>query len=132
MEKKDIIMQEYLQYRFNDLEIEQESQAAKANNITLSPAVRMEGLLRLEVIETALQVFMTIATAGHDATRMTVSEAICTCTGKTPQQLSATGARRVVQSANGALDKAIDVGVESVRTGANWLGKKLVAWTENK
>lgn len=132
MEKKTMIITEYLPYRFTDLEIEQQSQEMKANNANLSPSIRMDALQRIEVIQLVLEMYMFAVNAGHDVTNMSVETAIYVTTGKKFENHGHTGVVRAYHSVDGAVGKAVDVTVDATRTGMNWLGRKLQQWSDKK
>ena len=121
MQNKDLFIQEYMGFTFMDMEVEQEQQTAKANNANLSPAIRMNALERIQVIDLALEVYMEAANAGHDVTNMTLSDAFVAVTGKSPAQVSG----GILSRANNGLDRAVDVSIDALRFGANKLGKWL-------
>jgi hypothetical protein len=128
MEKKDMIMQEYALYSFEDIEIEEKAQVAKANNANLSPVVRMDGLQRMEVIEVVKQVYMEVAKKGMSPFGMRFDAAFYIATGVTLDSMK-TG---MLGSAGGAFvrstDKVVDVAFNATRTGLN----KFATWLSNK
>jgi hypothetical protein len=121
MQNKDMFIQEYLEFTFEDLEVEHITQTEKANNPKLSPVMRMNALERIQVIDLSLEVYMAAAEAGLDVTRMTLSTALYEVTGKDPSK----GGYGVLSRANQGLDRAVDVSVEAIRLGANKLGQWL-------
>lgn len=130
--KQDLYFQEYLQYKFVDLEIEQNTQESKAFNASLSPAVRTDANIRLEAIELALQVFMKAAEAGHDVTVMTLEQSLCLVSGKTPQQLYTVGLSSAYHKFDYALGRSVDTASEKLKTGLNKFGSWLADRTAPK
>lgn len=132
MEKKTMIMNEYLQYRFEDLEVENKSQEMKANNTVLSPAVRVDALTRIEVIGFILEMFMYAVQQGHNVSGMTVETVIEIATGKKIADFHHNGIAKAYHTVDGAVGKAVDITVDGLRIGMNKLGEKLVKWSAKK
>ncbi len=122
MEKKDIVLNGYLSYKFEDLEQEQQVQEQKANTTTLSPAARIDAMERLEVIEFATSVYMGAVEEGHDVTGMRLTDAITLVTGVDPTVSSEVS---LWKRTNQGIDKAVDVSVQLLRTGTNKFGQFL-------
>lgn len=122
MEKKDIVLNGYLGYKFEDLETEQQVQTDKANTQTLSPAARIDAMERMEVIEFATSIYMAAVEEGHDVTGMRFDEAITLVTGVDPTVNQGVG---LWKKTNEGIDKAVDVSVQILRTGTNKFGQWL-------
>lgn len=136
MEKKDMIISEYSAYTFEDMEAEEKTQMAKANNANLSPAIRRDALDRLEAIEVVKTVFMEIAKKGISPLGMRFDAAFYIAYGKTldsmktPSVISSTanGISSVASGFVSVTDKAVDVAWEKSRVGLN----KFATWLATK
>lgn len=125
MEKNQIITM-YSAYRFEDIEIEEQSQMMKANNAHLSPIIRRDALDCLEVIELIKEIYMTVVVQGVDVSGMRLDMAFYTATG---QHLDRYRDRNVVGAAWSGVDRGIDTTVQTMRVGLNRFGQWLSSKT---
>lgn len=124
MENKDLVLNQYLDYTMDDLEVEEQLQLERESNLKLSRVIRRDAMDRLEVIEHAKEIYLKAIEYCNEkgidfSSEITFRDAIFIATGKDVDDLA--GGPGLSEN----IDRFAASAMHVLKTGAGRLGNWL-------